>query len=165
MKKSILLLLTLVPVLVGYLINLSAMLPVLGQLIYALLPLPTLVFWFWLGWQYAKTDWTALQALLFGSATGWISLALYVWQFWLCSDQTRNVTLAGLSQMYTAAAPGWLLGRLAVRFEPVPGEIGPVSLLALQLLSLAFLILVFAVGFASGRGRLRRQDDAPDTMK
>lgn len=157
MKKPVLLLLTLVPVLAGYLINLSAMIPVLGQLVYALLPLPTLVFWFWLGRQYARTDWTALQALLFGSASGWICLALYVWQFWFCSDQTRNLTLAALSQMYTVAAPGWLLGRLAVRFEPVPGEIGPVSLLALQLLSLLFLILVFAAGFFLGRKKPRRR--------
>ena len=109
MKKSELVLLTFVPVLVGYLINAAFFIPVIGTLLFYILPIVVLAFWFWLGSQYSKTDWGMVPSILIGSATGVLSLALYLWQFLGQSDETRNMNLAVLSQMYSAATPGYLL--------------------------------------------------------
>ena len=80
-KKSELVLLTFVPILVGYLINATFFIPVIGTLLFYILPIVVLAFWFWLGSQYSKTDWGMVPSILIGSATGVLSLALYLWQF------------------------------------------------------------------------------------
>ena len=54
MEKRTLLLLTLVPVLAGYLLNLVLFIPVLGTLLFYLLPLAVTGFWFWLGGQFRR---------------------------------------------------------------------------------------------------------------
>lgn len=54
MKKSVLFLLTLVPVVVGYLVNVLIMIPVIGMAGFYLLPLVTTAFWIYLGKQYAR---------------------------------------------------------------------------------------------------------------
>ena len=49
MKKSVLVLLTFVPFIVGHIINISIRIPVIGMIIFYVLPLLTTVFWFYLG--------------------------------------------------------------------------------------------------------------------
>ena len=118
MKKICLVLLTFVPCLVGYLVNISIRLPVIGSIIFYVLPLFTTVFWFYLGRQYALSTWKTVPALLIGNATGVISLLIYLWQFFLKTEATINLTLASISQMFSAAAPTYLLAKIAVLFEP-----------------------------------------------
>ncbi len=55
MKKSILVLLTFVPIGVGYIVNFFIELPVVGMLLFYILPLLTSVFWFYLGKRYADS--------------------------------------------------------------------------------------------------------------
>ena len=143
MKKWLLFALTLVPLAAGHLIDITTLVPVVGSAAFYLVPLAATAFWFWLGRQYAKTDWGPGRAMLIGNAIGLISLVLYLWQFELQSSETRDVFWAGLSQKYFTATPLFLLGRFARLFPH------PVTVLML----LAFLLLaaVFAWGFFSGR--------------
>lgn len=147
MKKSQLVLLTLVPIPVGWLINVLLGLPVIGMASFYVLPFAVLVFWFWLGKQFAKTDWSLAVSMVISSTPGLVSLALYIWQFLFETDETRNIFLALLSQMYGAAVPGYLFGWLARLFESQPHYIGRNSFIALQVIPIVMLLAVFICGY------------------
>lgn len=98
MKKSVLVLLTFVPVIVGYIINFSLRIPLIGMIIFYVLPLLTTVFWFYLGRQYALSTWKTVPALLIGNAAAIASLLIYLWQRLIETDQTANRTLLVVSQ-------------------------------------------------------------------
>ena len=80
MKKCVLVLLTFVPFIVGHIVNRSISIPVIGSIVFYVLPLLTTAFWFYLGRQYARSTWKTIPALLIGNATGIISLLIYLWQ-------------------------------------------------------------------------------------
>lgn len=116
MKKSILILLSFVPLVVGWLVNTLIMVPVVGMAGFYLLPLFTTVFWFFLGKQYVHKCKT-VPAILIAHTVGFCSLLIYLWQFLLETDATRNLALAAFSQMFSASTPLYLIGRIAVLFE------------------------------------------------
>ncbi len=148
MKKLVLILLTLVPILAGALINAST--APLGMLLYYALPILVLVFWFWLGGQYAETDWGMLPSVLIGSATGIASLVLYVWQFCLESEGTRNLFLAGLSQMYAGSTPLYVFSfifRLLRLGDMVQ------TLLVHEVLAVILMAAVFLAGYRRKKHR------------
>lgn len=149
MKKSVLISLSLVPIIVGYLVNALLMVPVLGMACFYLLPLLTTVFWFYLGKQYAAR-WRFVPAVLIAHAVGVCSLLIYLWQFLLETDETRNPALAGFSQMFSASTP-YLLGRLAILFESQPNYIGSATMTAMQVIALVYMVIVFCVGFYLGK--------------
>ena len=153
MKKLILILLTLVPILAGWLINVTLLVPVLGELMFYVFPILVLVFWFRLGSRYAETDWGAVPAILIGSATGILSLAIYLWQFVGLDEASRNMGLAVWSQMYSAATPGYLYGRLAYLFEARPNYAGMAAHVAMQVIAVVLMAAVFAAGFFRSRKR------------
>ena len=148
MKKGTLVLLTLIPVLVGYIVNWTLLLPVVGSLLFFLLPLATTVFWFYLGGRYACAGWNAPCSLLTGNAVGILSLAVYVWQCVLLPDEKVNLFLAVVSQMFSAAVPTWLFGRVAMLFETQPDYIGETTALALQVIAVLYMVAVFGCGYA-----------------
>ena len=145
MKKSVLILLSLVPVVVGWVVNILIMVPVIGMAGFYLFPLLTTVFWFFLGKQYAH-KWKAVPAVLIAHTVGILSLLIYLWQFLLETDVTRSMTLAGFSQMFSASTPLYLFGRIAVLFESQPNYAGRASMVALQVIGLVYMIIVFSVG-------------------
>ena len=147
MKKSILVLLTLVPVVAGYLINNVLLLPVIGMIAFYVVPILVLIFWFYLGSQYANTTWKIIPSALIGNAIGIISVLLYVWQFIFETDETRNIVVAGFSQMFSAATPLYLIGRLAILFESQPNYAGRGTMTAMQVIALIVMILVFMFGY------------------
>lgn len=147
MKKSVLILLTLVPLIVGYGINIACTIPVIGMVIYYFVPIAVLMFWFYLGSQYAKTTWKAVPSVLIGSATGILSLMLYLWQFLGHNDETRDTVLAGISQMYSAATPMYLFSRLANLFESRPNYTGQTTMVAMQVVAVILMIVIFTVGY------------------
>lgn len=155
MRKRVLALLTFVPIIVGYIVNLSLSLPVIGTVIYYVLPLLTTAFWFCLGTQYARTTWKTIPAILIGNSTGIISLLIYFWQFLLETDVTRNLTIAGASQMFSASAPGYLLSRIALLFEKQPNTIGMASAVALQVISVVYMIAVFSAAILLEKKRIK----------
>lgn len=151
MKKSVLILLTFVPIVAGYIVNLSMTLPVIGPIVFYILPLLISVFWFYLGRQYAKRTWKTIPALLIGNATGVISLFVYLCQYLLETDETRNLALTAVAQMFSDSAPIYLLARVATLFESQPNYIGRTSMVALNIISILYMIVVFVFGFIWGR--------------
>ena len=145
MKKSVLILLSLIPVVVGWLVNILIMVPVIGMAGFYLLPMLTTVFWFFLGKQYAR-KWKAMPAVLIAHTVGICSLLIYLWQFLLETDVTRNLTLAAFSQMFSASAPLYLIGKIAVFFESQPDYVGSASMVAMQVIGLVYMVIVFSVG-------------------
>lgn len=156
MKKRTLVLLTFVPIIVGYIINLTVLLPGIGMLILYVLPLLTTVFWFWLGIQFAHTTWKTIPEILIGNATGIISIPVYLWQFLLETDETRNMALAGFSQMFSASAPGYLLARIAILFESEPNTFGRASFVALNVISVVYMIAVFSAAILWEKIKIRK---------
>ena len=75
-------------------------------------------------------------------------------------DAPRSLWLAGLSQLYSAAAPSYLLMRLAMLFESQPNHVGQATMLALQVLSLLYMAAVFAAGFFRQRAREKSPADS-----
>lgn len=149
MKKSLLVPAALVPVLVGIMVNYTLAIPVIGSLLFTLLPMLTTVFWVFLGWQYARAGWKVLPAALTANSLGILSLAVYLWQFFGFTDETRNLALAGASQMFSAATPSWLLGRIAILFESQPNYVGRAAMMGLQVLALVYMLLIFIGGYAA----------------
>ncbi len=145
MKKSVLFLLALVPVAVGYLVNILILVPVIGMAGFYLIPLFTTAFWIYLGRQYARR-WKTVPALLIAHAVGFCSLLVYLWQFLLETDETRSRTLAAFSQMFSASTPLYLFGGLARLVESQPNYVGRASMVALQVIALIYMILVFCIG-------------------
>ncbi|PWM22487.1 MAG: hypothetical protein DBX44_07040 [Oscillospiraceae bacterium] len=145
MKKSVLFLLALVPVAVGYLVNILILVPVIGMAGFYLIPLFTTAFWIYLGRQYARR-WKTVPALLIAHAVGFCSLLIYLWQFLLETDETRSRTLAAFSQMFSASTPLYLFGGLARLVESQPNYVGRASMVALQVIALIYMILVFCIG-------------------
>ena len=145
MKKSVFVLLTLVPVIVGYFVNILIMNPVIGMASFYLLPLLTTVLWFYLGIQYARR-WKPVPAVLIAHAVGICSLLVYLWQFLLETDETRSVTLAVFSQMFSASTPLYLFGRIARLFESQPNYAGRATMVAMQVIALVYMTIVFCIG-------------------
>ena len=145
MKRSVLILLSFVPVVVGWLVNILLMVPVIGMASFYLLPLLTTVFWFFLGKQYAR-KWKAVPGVLIAHTVGICSLLIYLWQFLLETDATRNLILAGFSQMFSASTPLYLIGRIAVLFERQPNYAGEATMVAMQVIGLVYMVIVFSVG-------------------
>ena len=158
MKKTVLVLLTFVPFVVGYAINLLLAVPVLGAVLYFVLPFVALGFWFYLGNLYSKTNWKALPSILISSATGILSLVLYIWQFLIESDATRNMFFAALSQMYSTSTPMYLFGGLARLFESQPNYAGRASFLALQVIAVVLMIVIFSGGYFWGKKRSKAKN-------
>lgn len=154
MKKSVLLLLSLVPVVVGWLVNVLILVPVIGMAGFYLLPLLTTVFWFYLGKQYAKR-WKAVPAVLMAHTVGICSLLIYLWQFLLETDVTRSLTLAAFSQMFSASTPLYLIGRIAVLFESQPNYAGRTSMVAMQVIGLVYMIIVFSIGIYTEKKKIK----------
>jgi len=159
MKKSILIFLTFVPLIVGYVINITLTIPGIGMVIFYVVPLAVLVFWFYLGSLYSKATWKAIPSVLIGSATGILSLILYLWQFLGQNSETRNMALAGISQLYSAATPIYLFGKFAMLFESQPNYIGQTTMVAVQVIAVILMFVIFTAGYFWGRRHWRKAEN------
>ena len=155
MKKYILIILTLVPILAGWLINVTLLVPVLGELMFYVFPILVLVFWFRLGGWYAQTDWATLPAILTGNAMGILSIAIYMWQFVALDEVSRNVGLAFWSQMYSIGTLGYFLGGIVTLFFR-----SQAASHTMQVICLASMIAVFSFGFFRNRDCSARKKSA-----
>ena len=77
---------------------------------------------------------------------GGCSLLVYLWQFLLETDETRNTTLAVFSQMFSAATPLYLFGGIARLVESQPNYAGRATLVAMQVIALVYMMIVFCIG-------------------
>ena len=154
MKKCMLIMLTLVPAVVGYVVNILLAVPKIGMAAYYLLPLLTTVFWLYMGKQYIRV-WKPLPALLIAHAVALASLLVYLWQFFLGTDAFGNGRLTVLSQMVFASTPMYLFAGLARLlagpFEGRPHYAGRATVVALLVIGLIYMMAVFSVGMWWGR--------------
>lgn len=150
MKKNILLFLALVPVVTGYLLNITLLIPGLGALLYYLLPSITLCFWFYLGSKYSETNWNILQSVIIGNGIGLLSLLLYFWQFWQCSDDNRNLIISGISQLFVSNT-NLLTAGYAILFEPEKNVVTQISSTAMQIMGLVLMVIIFTAGYIFGK--------------
>lgn len=147
LNKKMLILSTFIPIIIGYLINRTIMLPYIGMLLFYVLPFIVLIFWYWLGRQYAKTNWKPISAILIGNMTGVLSLVIYIWQFVFTNDESRSSFFAVFSQMYSAAVPTYLFGRIATMFETQPNYAGRTTMAMMQIMAVVLMIIIFSVGY------------------
>lgn len=116
------------------------MVPIIGMAGFYLLPLCTTAFWIYLGKQYAR-KWKTLPAVLIAHIVGGRSLLVYLWQFLLETDKTRNTTLAVFSQMFSATTPLYLFGGIARMVESQPNYTGRAMLVAMQVIVLVYMMI------------------------
>ena len=126
-------------------VNVLIMVPVIGMAGFYLLPLLTTAFWFYLGKQFAR-KWEPVPAVLIAHTVGICSLLVYLWQFLLETDETRSLTLAGFSQMFSASTPLYLFGRIARLVERQPNYAGRATMVAMQVIALVYMTIVFCIG-------------------
>ena len=126
-------------------VNVLIMVPVIGIAGFYLLPLLTTAFWFYLGKQFAR-KWKPVPAVLIAHTVGICSLLVYLWQFLLETDETRSLTLAGFSQMFSASTPLYLFGRIARLVERQPNYAGRATMVAMQVIALVYMTIVFCIG-------------------
>lgn len=86
------------------------------------------------------------SAVLIAHAVGFCSLLVTLWQFLLETDETRNMTLAVFSQMFSVSTPLYLFGGIARLFESQPNYAGRASMVALQVIALIYMMIVFCIG-------------------
>lgn len=155
LKKIQLIVLALVPVILGYIINMLLIVPVVGIIVYYILPFATIVFWFWLGSRYAQTNWNIFLSVLIGNAVGLLSLALYLWQFIILNDDKQNIFIAGFSQMFTTCTNIYT-APIAVLFEAEQNTFTQTSATAMQYLGLILMMVVFIFGYIYGKRKCTR---------
>lgn len=150
MKKGILVLLTFIPVVFGYVFSYAMMIPRIGSQLFYLYPIGIIIFWFWLGTRYSKTQYNLLFATLLGNAIGLISLTLYFVQFILLDDSRRNLFLAGFSQMFTSSIAPYT-ARIAVLLEANKNSISQTTFTAIQWIGLIIMVVIFVAGYLVGK--------------
>lgn len=152
MKKNVLISLTFIPLVTGYMLNQSLMLPRLGLLFYYLIPFVTLPFWFYLGRKYSETNWNIMQSTAMGNGIGFLSLLIFFWQFWWQDDNSMNLFLASMSQLFVAST-NILTARVAPLFEIEKNTFTSISFTAMQILGLLLMVIIFISGYVFGKAK------------
>ncbi|GAA0349514.1 hypothetical protein [Bacillus horti] len=100
-KKYRLFLYILLPFVLSFLINsfIELIVPVYILLIWPLC-ISFVIYWFWVGKQFAKVKFNKIKSFIIGNVWWGISVGLYYWQFIILDDSNRNLFLAALSQYY-----------------------------------------------------------------
>lgn len=159
MKKILLLGMAISPILIGLLFNsFVGYLEFIG-IIFSLL---MIIYWFWVGTNFAEQIKNPVKAILLANSAGLISLVLFLWQFVLVSDEDRNLILAALSQMFSAPL-SFLSARIAILFTP--DGINQKTLLVMQVVGLIIMILVFSAGYVYKSMRQSRKASNKDLVE
>ena len=149
MKKPVYVLIAIAPVLIGWLYN--SRLASLGFLTFVL-AFAMLGLWFWAGRKFARLKIRAIWAVLLGNSAGIISLAVYILQVAILSDQHRSIFLTALSQMFSAIISS-VSAMLAMLFAPTGNNIDSEVFMSVQIIGLLLMIAVFAAGVVFERKR------------
>lgn len=129
------------PIVVGLLFTIIAFIPPIIGVLFSLL---VITYWFWVGTRFAGDIHNPFKAILLANAMGVISLALYFWQFFIASDNNRNLILAGFSQLFSAPL-SFLSARIGILFTP--DEVNQTTFLVMQIVGLIIMIMVFSMGY------------------
>lgn len=154
MKKNTkykLILLVLVPYLAGEIINrllgygISLNIPILmsiSTILLYVLPLASVVFWFWVGRQFGSLKINKIKSFILANLLWFISLVLYIWQFIILDGENRSFLIAGISQNYMLGfinPAGKIIGLFTNKID------GRMAVI----LAYIIMIIVFTIGFIS----------------
>jgi hypothetical protein len=128
----------LIPLFYGFLSNTFAMIipPLLSQLI-------STAFWFWVGIRFSKWSGNKIKSFIIGNSIWLLSFLLYLWQFVLINDESRNMFLALIGQYYMLSFI-WSGTKLTLWFSDV---LNGTTIIIIAYLSMLF---VFTLGFIVG---------------
>lgn len=130
----------LAPLVGGWLFNfLMFQLPFSGILIWTV-NLGFILFWFWAGRQFSQLTTRKVYGFLFGNSLWLLSFLLYIWQFVLLDETSRNMMLAGLSQYY-------MLFMIIIGTQIHMAYSTVISSTEIVIISYMLMFVVFSVGF------------------
>ncbi len=100
-----------------------------------------IVYWFYVGRVFGRLNMSAVKSFILGNIVWGISISLYLWQFNLLDDVSRNTFIAGISEAYPLAFInfGVLISSVFIRNY---GNI-------MVLISYFLMFIVFIFGFIS----------------
>ncbi|WP_438350636.1 hypothetical protein ACP8HI_08335 [Paenibacillus sp. FA6] len=129
----------LVPLIYGLVSNTFMLIipPLLSQLVFA-------VFWFWIGMKFSCLSANTVKSFFIGNSIWLLSFLLYLWQFVLLDDESRNMFLALISQYYMLPFI-WSGTKLSLLFTDV------IHGTTITIISYLSMLLVFTVGFIIGK--------------
>lgn len=148
-KKYKKIIFVLIPLLLSFIINsfILLLLPIYSLLIWPLC-IGFIVYWFWVGKQFAKVKFNKILGFILGNSLWGISFALYIWQFVILDDSSRNMLLAVLSQYYNLFTTP-LATRIITLFSNV------INSTEITVLSYVLMIIIFSLGFIYQLIRMR----------
>lgn len=131
--------LVLIPLIYGIVSNTFMLIihPLLSQLVFA-------VFWFWIGMKFSYLSGNKVKSFFIGNSIWLLSFLLYLWQFVLLDDESRNMFLALISQYYMLPFI-WSGTQLSLLFTDVFHGT------SITIISYLSMLLVFTVGFMIGK--------------
>ena len=159
-KKIYLLIIIFAPLIIGYLHNWVTVRFITIPILFIIniywygSPILMAYFWFWAGGKFAQSNIKIFYSILFGNIAGIVSLFIYFWQFVYTPPIHRNAFLAATS-MYFSSIVSIYLARLARLFEPNKNHIGMVTLNAMEIIGLMFMIIIFTLGYCYKKRKLR----------
>lgn len=133
-------LIVLAPLIGGWLFHsLMVMLPFSGFLLWTV-NIGFMLFWFWAGRQFALLPRSKMYSFLLGNLVWLPSFLLYIWQFVLVDEASRNMMLAGLSQYY-------VLFMIIIGTQVHLMYSGDISSTEIVIIAYVLMLVVFAAGF------------------
>lgn len=129
----------LIPLIYGFVSNTFLLFipPLLSQLVFV-------VFWFWVGMKFSCISGNKVKIFFIGNSVWLLSFLLYLWQFVLLNDESRNMFLALISQYYMLPFI-WSGTKLSLLFTNV------IDGTTITIIAYLSMLLVFTVGFIVGK--------------
>ncbi|NMO97193.1 hypothetical protein [Paenibacillus lemnae] len=141
-KRNKLTWIVLAPLFGGWLFNIMMLqVPASGFLIWTI-NIGFAIFWFWAGRQFAQMNRSKPQSFLMGNLLWILSFGLFVWQFVFINDESRNLVLALLSQLYVV-----LMVAIGARFYMLIFSPSVIDSTEITILTYILVLVVFAAGF------------------
>ena len=140
----------LIPLVLGGCYVYSTAIPVVGTLLFTLLPWLMVLTWAWLGMDCGRQRRPFWLSLLAGHWGALLSVLCGVWQFWLVDDAARSIPIALFGQFISGVVPGAMM--LATPQCIVDGTyMGSLLVVWGGIASAVLLILIFTVSYWVGR--------------
>ncbi len=161
MNRIKLLIFSISPIIIGYIINLTVLVPGIGILLLYVMPVIILIYWFWVGMKFSERIRNPLVGIVGGNLFGILSLCIYYWQFIILDDQKRSMFLAGLSQFFTVPL-SILTARFGMLFEKLPNTSTQITTNAMHVIGTLIMVMVFAIGYIFGKINNKKQKHSKD---
>lgn len=140
----------LIPLVLGGCYVYSAAIPVVGTLLFTLLPWLMVLAWAWLGMDCGRQRRPFWLSLLAGHWGVLLSVLCGAWQFWLVDDAARSIPIALFGQFISGVVPGAMM--LVPPLCIVDGTyMGSLLVVWGGIASAVLLILIFTVSYWLGR--------------